>query len=459
MWGVIFLLFLFLPVPAYTMHRRDRQRGCTDRVVSWTGRVVGGVMKNAVKEVDIGALLAEDVIRRPLGEFKRQADATMKSATRKALQEFDKQLDTTLKKIDKNFFKEIVIEHFRKIIFYTSIGIACNICIWYVAKGVTSYITDVLKKPQVVTRSSRKNLLQKLKGFVFGVPKKEEVKMIFPSKLSSRLDQLIEETRHINKHIREGKKGVAYPNVVLVGPPGTGKSMFAEKFAEESGLDYDFVSGSKILESGTGTRVLDDIFQRAEKSKNGSLLFMDEGDSFLLDREQMNPDSQNYRTINHFLALTGKSSSKRMIMTATNYYIGDEAMHRRFPVTIVFPQADTAQRFRILQLYRQTILQTSESGEAFAESVKQYLTDEKLKEIAQETEGYSNADMQTIISQLKSRTFTTKDGLLSPTLINDVVTEFKEGREALQQKPSAKKGVEDFADLQKRLGRKRFGGE
>ncbi|MGB8367357.1 MAG: AAA family ATPase [Candidatus Babeliales bacterium] len=441
---VIFLPFLFSMLSIDAMNRQHRRReennrqGCTSRMTSLAGRLVGEVMRNAVQEIDFGALLTEDIFRKPLDELRGQLEITTRNATKKAMKEFDKQLDTTLKKINKDFFKEILIDNFRKVILYVSIGVACNICVWYGGRVLTSYITDLLKKPNIIIRSSRKTFLQKFKGLIFSEPKKEPITMIHPPQLNKRLSQLIEETKHIKTHIKKGRKGVIYPNMVLIGAPGTGKSMFAEKFAEESGLDYDFVSGSQLLESGAGIRALNDIFQRAEKSKKNSFIFIDEGDSFLLKRERLNPDSKNYRTINHFLALTGKPSNKYMIMTATNHPALDEAMHRRFSSVVVFPQADETQRFNVLKHYLKVILQNNENDNAFVTSVKEHIADSTLKEIAQKTEGYSNADMKTIINNIGTRTFTTKDGLLSSALVNEVVTEFIEGREALQQKPSKK---------------------
>ena len=285
------------------------------------------------------------------------------------------------------------------------------------------------------------------------------MKMIFPPELSNRLDRLIEATKHINKHIREGKKGVKYFNVLLYGKPGTGKTMFARKFSNESGLEFVEVTGSSFFQAGTGIRSIDELFRWAEKSKKGSCIFIDEADSLLPKREHMKPDSDDYRTVNHFLGYLGTPSDKFMVIMATNHHTGfDEAMHGRISDAVELPLPEKKQRFTVLEHYRKTILYNKENGQAFGESVKKYLPDKKLQGIAQETEGFSYRDMHGIVNKIRTNAFTTEDGLLNATLISNVIREYKEKDEAFKPKQSKKKSSNDSVDLLKRLDRKRFGG-
>ena len=448
----LFFLFVSLSLGAMNDKRGDfrrrgdnSQQGYGDRMTSWVGSILGSVFGAALREVDISELLSEDLLRRRLEEFKSQLNATARSVMRNGGREFNEQLEVALEKFSKNFnklFNEILTKSAKKIITYGTIGTMSSICVWYGAKTLTAHINYTLKKPKVIIRSSQVSLLQKLKRFIVGKPKKPLMTMIFPPKLSDRLNRLIEATKHIKKHIRKGKKGVKYCNVLLYGPPGTGKTMFARKLACESGLEFVEVTGSSFFQEGAGIAAIDELFGWAKKSKNGLCIFIDEADSLLPNREMLNPASQSYRIVNHFLNYLGERSSNFMVVMATNHHTGfDGAMHRRIDDAIEMPLPAKSERYKVLQHYRQTILHDKENGQAFVESVKQHLPDKKLQEIAQETKGFSYGDMHGIVNKLRTNAFTAKNGLLNLALINEVVKEYKEKHEALNQQ-IAEKNIE-----------------
>lgn len=73
-----------------------------------------------------------------------------------------------------------------------------------------------------------------------------------------------------------------YRNILFYGPPGTGKTLFAKKLAQHSGMDYAILSGGDVSPMGRdGVTAIHKVFNWAQTSRRGLLLFLDEADAFL----------------------------------------------------------------------------------------------------------------------------------------------------------------------------------
>ena len=76
-----------------------------------------------------------------------------------------------------------------------------------------------------------------------------------------------------------------YRHVLLHGPPGTGKTMFAKGLARHSGMDYAIMAGSDVAPLGRdAVTEIHKLFDWSDKSSRGLLLFIDEADAFLRRR-------------------------------------------------------------------------------------------------------------------------------------------------------------------------------
>ncbi|XP_074237629.1 ATPase family AAA domain-containing protein 3A-like [Saimiri boliviensis] len=96
------------------------------------------------------------------------------------------------------------------------------------------------------------------------------------------------EARMLNLAIatRNTKKNRSpYRNVLLYGPPGTRKTLFAKKLALHSGMDYAIMTDRDVAPMGReGVTAMHKVFNWARSSRRGLLFFMDEVDAFLQKR-------------------------------------------------------------------------------------------------------------------------------------------------------------------------------
>jgi len=143
-------------------------------------------------------------------------------------------------------------------------------------------------------------------------------------------------------------------NMLFYGPPGTGKTLFAKKLAMKSGLDYAVMTGSDIAPLGAqGVSQMNQLFDWAEKSPNGMILFIDEADAFLRKRTGEEEMSEVLRqTINGFLYRTGSPSENVILVLASNLPEQlDDAIHDRIDEIVHFQKPTYNERKNILFHY------------------------------------------------------------------------------------------------------------
>ena len=125
-----------------------------------------------------------------------------------------------------------------------------------------------------------------------------------------------------------------FRNILMHGPPGTGKTLFAKKLAEHSGLDYAIMTGGDVSPMGRdGVTAIHKgksnhfkeanfdyrtdslskfnvVFDWANGSRRGLLLFVDEADAFLRKRSSEKISEDLRATLNAFLYRTGEQSNR-----------------------------------------------------------------------------------------------------------------------------------------------------
>jgi hypothetical protein len=274
-------------------------------------------------------------------------------------------------------------------------------------------------RPKLIIESSQKGFWQA--WFGASIPNKS---MIFSFSLENRLNEIVQITSTIHKKIKEGKTNIKYRNLMLYGPPGTGKTLFATELAKRCGLEYVFMSGSSFskFKDGEGIEALDELFAWANKTK-GLLIFIDEAETFLLSRDKMDPQSKPYLLLNNFLNYTGTRSDKFMIVFATNHKDAlDSAMYRRIDDLVEMPLPGKAERVRILNLYKETILMDRKQNESlFVQSVANVITEKQIQKIADATKGVSGSELEGIINSIKTSTDILDPAIVTVKLVDTVV--------------------------------------
>ncbi|MBO6082854.1 MAG: AAA family ATPase [Bacteroidales bacterium] len=146
------------------------------------------------------------------------------------------------------------------------------------------------------------------------------------------------------------------PNgMLLYGPPGCGKTFFAQKFAEESGFNYFLVNGSdlgSVYVHGTQGKIAD-LFKDAAK-KAPSVICFDEFDAFVPSRSS---ESATHRAdeVNEFLSQLNNCSAKGIFVIGTTNRIDmiDPAVLRKGRLDLHFeiPAPDTETRKKMFELH------------------------------------------------------------------------------------------------------------
>ena len=165
--------------------------------------------------------------------------------------------------------------------------------------------------------------------------------MILTSDLEFRLKRVLTEQRP-GKRLREHNL-MPRRKLLLVGPPGSGKTMTAEALAGELKLPlfttlYDSLMGKYMGETASRLKL---IFEAMTITKG--VYFFDEFDAIGTQRHNSNDVGEIRRILNSFLMFLEQEQGDSLILAATNHpQLLDKALFRRFDDVIEYQLPDAA---------------------------------------------------------------------------------------------------------------------
>ncbi|RYY95836.1 MAG: ATP-dependent zinc metalloprotease FtsH, partial [Comamonadaceae bacterium] len=207
----------------------------------------------------------------------------------------------------------------------------------------------------------------------------------------SELVEIVDFLKAPAKYTRLG--GSAPKGVLLIGSPGTGKTLLAKAVAGEAGVPFFSMSAAEFVEMivGVGAARVRDLFKQARESAP-AIIFIDEIDAIGRARSGVlvgGGNSEQEQTLQQILTemdgFTGREGI--IVLAATNTPdVLDRALLRpgRFDRRVVVNLPDKAGREAILRVH----VRKSPLG-----------PDVKLEELAQATPGFSGADLKNLVNE------------------------------------------------------------
>lgn len=206
----------------------------------------------------------------------------------------------------------------------------------------------------------------------------------------NELVEIVDFLKDPNKYTRLG--GTAPKGVLLVGAPGTGKTLLAKAVAGEAGVPFFSMSAAEFVEMivGVGAARVRDLFKEAREHAP-AIIFIDELDAIGRARGQMSIGgaSEQEQTLNQILTEMDGFSSRNgiIVLAATNQPdVLDKALLRpgRFDRRVVVNLPDKNGREAILEVHTRNMPLSDDAS---------------LVELAATTPGFSGADLKNLVNE------------------------------------------------------------
>ena len=211
------------------------------------------------------------------------------------------------------------------------------------------------------------------------------------------IDEAREELQEIVEFLKDPTKfarlgGKIPKGALLIGSPGTGKTLLARAIAGEAGVPFFTISGSDFVEMfvGVGASRVRDMFEQAKKSAP-CIVFIDEIDAVGRHRGAGlgNSNDEREQTLNQLLVeMDGFEANEGIIIVAATNRpdVLDPALLRpgRFDRQVVVPRPDIEGRVKIIQVHMKKV---------------PLAPDVDARVIARGTPGFSGADLANLVNE------------------------------------------------------------
>jgi len=179
-------------------------------------------------------------------------------------------------------------------------------------------------------------------------PKSRLGSMVLDDNLAQQLQRIIREQRNSERILAHG----LFPRrkLLLIGPPGTGKTMTSTVLAGELGVPLFDVRLDGLITKFMGETAakLRQIFEVTGQTRG--VYFFDEFDAIGSQRGMSNDVGEIRRVLNSFLQMIEQDNSHSLIVAATNHVeILDHALFRRFDDVLYYKMPDEKQGAALLK--------------------------------------------------------------------------------------------------------------
>ncbi|XP_077837582.1 LOW QUALITY PROTEIN: ATPase family AAA domain-containing protein 3C-like [Macaca mulatta] len=301
----------------------------------------------------------------------------------------------------------------------------------YSAKNGTAaaarFIEARLWKPSLVRETSRITVLEAL----------QHPFQVVSRRLLRRPQDVLEgvvlhpslevQVRNVAIATRNTKKNHGlYRNVLMYGPPGTGKTLVAKNLALNLGMDYAITTGRDVAPMGReGVTAMHKLFDWANTSRRGLLLFMDDADAFLSKpaTEEINEDLK--ATQNAFLNhMKDRSNKFMLVLTSRHPEQLHWDIHDRIDVMVHFDLPRLEERERLVRMYldKYVLIPATEGKQRL--KLAQFDYGRKCEEIAELTEHMSGREIAQLVQSWQDTAYASDDGVLTEAMLDARVEDF-----------------------------------
>jgi len=231
--------------------------------------------------------------------------------------------------------------------------------------------------------------------------------IILTEQLQKKIARILLEYRHVERIAQHGL--IPKRKLLLIGPPGTGKTMTASVLAGELGFPLFQVRLDGLISRYMGETAskLRLIFDSIENTLG--IFFFDEFDAIGAERGLANDVGEARRILNSFLQMVEEIRSNSLIMAATNHpEILDNALFRRFDDALIYELPDNEHITSLLKEriseyvpegFEWSVLSEKAKGLSYAEIT--YAVNEIIKTLVMN--GVGETDSNAVISALEER--------------------------------------------------------